>query len=407
MTANPVRLAPTLSLLDRLRPAARGMAVSGIVEVMKHGAGREGLIPLWAGEGDLPTPDFICAAAARSLQAGETFYTWQRGLPELREALARYHAKVYGVASDPERFYVTASGMHAIVIAFAMTLDAGDEVIIPSPCWPNAAAAADAAGARPVFVPMAFDGARFLLDLDRLAASIGPRTRAIFINTPANPTGWVASRDELRAVLSLARKHGLWIVADEIYARFHWGERALAPSFRQVMEAGDRVLFVNTFSKNWAMTGWRIGWIEADPVLGQAIENLIQASTSGVAVFMQRAAIAALDQGEEFVASQIERARRGREAVMAAMAEVGRVKFATPGGAFYLFFSVQGEADSRALAFRLVDEIGVGLAPGATFGPGGDPFLRLSFCRSPESLGTGLTRLASWFGREDSVFITG
>jgi aspartate/methionine/tyrosine aminotransferase len=398
MAAEAARRLTNVTLLDHIRASARGMAVSGIVEAMKHGFGREGLIPLWAGEGDLPTPDFICEAAARSLRTGETFYTWQRGIPDLRLALARYHAKHYGVAPDPERFYVTASGMHAIVLAFALMLDAGDEVIVPTPCWPNAGAAADAAAAKPIFVPMSFGSKGFALDLDRLSDAVGRRTRAIFLNSPGNPTGWVASHDELRAVLDLARRHGLWIVSDEVYGRFYWGEAARAPSFHDVMAADDRVLFVNTFSKNWAMTGWRIGWIEADPSLGQVIENLIQASTSGIAVFMQRAAAVALERGEGFVAHQIARARRGRE-IVATLAESGRVRLVPPAGAFYQLLSIDGEADSRPLCFRLIDEANIGMAPGTAFGPGAERHLRLCFARSAESLSEAVDRLTAWLKR--------
>jgi aspartate/methionine/tyrosine aminotransferase len=387
------------ALLASLRAAAREMPVSGIVEMMKYGQGRENMIPLWAGEGDVVTPDFIREEAVRSLREGETFYTQQRGIPELREALARYHARLYGGAFDPERFYVTASGMHAIVVAFAMVLNAGEEIVIPTPCWPNAGAAADAAGTRPVFLPMEFGAAGFKLDVAKLASCITSRTRAIFINSPANPTGWVAHRDELKEVLALARKHGLWIVADETYGRFHWREAGLAPSFHDIMQPDDRIIFVNTFSKNWAMTGWRIGWIEADPSLGQVIENLIQASTSGVAVFLQRAGVVALDQGEEFVAAQIERSRRGRDIVSTALRSTGRVIESPPDGAFYSFFSVKGETDSRALAFRMIDEIGVGPAPGTAFGPGGEAFVRLCFARSADSLSEAAMRIANWLKR--------
>lgn len=383
-------------LLANLRAAARNMPVSGIVEMMKYGQGRDGMIPLWAGEGDVVTPGFIRDEAARSLREGETFYTHQRGIPELREALARYHARLYGGLFDPERFYVTASGMHAIVVAFAMVLDAGEEIIIPSPCWPNAGAAADAAGARPVFLPMQFGPAGFKLDVAKLASKITARTRAIFLNSPGNPTGWVAHLDELQEVLSLARARGLWIVADETYGRFYWRAAGLAPSFHDIMQPDDRIIFVNTFSKNWAMTGWRIGWVEADPSLGQVIENLIQASTSGVAVFLQRAGVVALDHGEPFVAAQIERARRGRKIVSSALHATGCVIEAPPDGAFYSFFSLKGEIDSRKLALRMIDEIGVGPAPGTAFGPGGEAFLRICFARSENSLSEAARRIANW-----------
>jgi aspartate/methionine/tyrosine aminotransferase len=383
------------SLLDALRAQARAAPDSGIVEVMNHGRSREGVIPLWAGEGDMPTPAFITEAATRALAAGETFYTWQRGIPELRQALARYHARVYGRDFSPEEFFVTGSGMQAIQIALAMTAGVGDEVLIPTPTWPNAAAAAGIIGAKPVEVPMTFGNAGWTVDLDRLAGAAGARTRALFVVSPSNPTGWTATRAELAALLALARRHGLWIIADETYGRFWYGDGARAASFIDVMAPDDRVLFVNTFSKNWAMTGWRIGWIMANPALGQVIENMIQYATSGVAQFMQRAAIAALDRGESFVAHQVARARRGRDIVCQALGAVGRCRFAVPQGAFYLFFAVEGEADTRRLALRLIDEAGVGLAPGSAFGSSGRGFLRLCFARNAEQLETAVQRLAS------------
>jgi aspartate/methionine/tyrosine aminotransferase len=389
----PAMQMPPPSFADALRREAREAPESGIVEVMNYGRRRGGVMPLWAGEGDTPTPAFIAEAATRSLAAGETFYTWQRGIPELREALARYHARVYGRAFSPEEFFITGSGMQAIAIALALVAGTGDEVVIPTPVWPNAAAAVGILGARPVEVPMTFGNGGWSLDLEALAAAISPRCRALVLVSPSNPTGWTASIDELQAVLALARQRGLWIVADETYARFWYGEGARAPSFLDVMEAEDRVLFVNTFSKNWAMTGWRIGWIAAHPALGQVIENLIQYATSGVAQFMQRAAIAALEHGEGFVAHQIARARRGREIMTKALALTGRCRFAVPAGSFYLFFAVDGEPDTRRLALRLIDEAAIGLAPGTAFGRGGEGFLRVCFLRNPEELDIAAGRL--------------
>lgn len=401
MSADAAPFLPAPSLLDHIRPQALSLPESGIVEVMNYGRRKEGLIPLWAGEGDLPTPAFISEAATRSLAAGETFYTWQRGIPELRAAIAGYMHRLYGMADDPERYYVTGSGMQAIQVALALTLSAGEEILIPSPSWPNAAAAAEVVGARPVFVPFSFDETRgFWLDLDRLESAVTPRTRVIFLNSPANPTGFVASADTLRGVLDIARRHGLWIVADEIYGRFFYaaeeGGPALAPSFHDVMEEDDRILFVQTFSKNWAMTGWRLGWIEAHPSLGPVLENLIQYSTSGVAAFMQRAGVAALERGESFVAHQIERARRGRDIVAKGLASSNRVRFATPPGAFYMFFGVEGEPDMRDLALKLVDEAGIGLAPGTAFGPGGEDYIRLCFARGEAQMAEATDRLVRW-----------
>jgi aspartate/methionine/tyrosine aminotransferase len=390
---DPTTMMPQ-TLVQALRREARAAPESGIVEAMNYGRDREGMIPLWAGEGDLPTPSFICEAATRALAAGETFYTWQRGIPPLRDALARYHTALYGRAFAPEEFYVTGSGMQAIQIVLAMIAGAGDEVLIPTPTWPNAAAATGIMGARPVEVPMRFGNEGWSLDFDRLAGAITPRTRALFVVTPSNPTGWTATREDLQALLSLARRHGLWIVADETYARFWYGEGPRAASFFDVMDADDRILFVNTFSKNWAMTGWRIGWIAAHPSLGQVIENMIQYSTSGVAQFMQRAAVTAIERGESFVTHLVERARRGREICCDVLARTGRCRFVPPPGAFYLFFKVDGESDTRRLVMRLIDEANVGLAPGTAFGAGGENFVRLCFARNAEQLEAAAGRIA-------------
>jgi aspartate/methionine/tyrosine aminotransferase len=347
------------------------------------------------GEGDLPTPDFISDAAVKSLRDGETFYTYQRGIPEMRAALARYHARVYGRPFDAERFFVTGGGMQAIQIAARMVAGTGDEVIVPTPAWPNFAAAIGVGGGRPVEVPMGFGNAGWTLDLDRLFAAVTPRTKAIFLNSPSNPTGWTATLDELRAVLSFARERGLWIVADEVYHRFFYaGDRS--PSFYDIAEPDDRLLQVNTMSKNWAMTGWRVGWLSANPALGPVIENLVQYSTSGTAAFLQRGAAAALDDGDDFIAFQVARAHTGRAIVVDALAATGKVRFADPAGAFYLFFSVDGEPDTGRLGLRLVDEANVGLAPGDSFGRAGAGFMRLCFARDADQVRKGADRIAAW-----------
>jgi aspartate/methionine/tyrosine aminotransferase len=378
-----------------LRPEARNAPHSGIVEVFNHGRNKPGLIPLWVGEGDLPTPPFIVEAAEKSLRAGETFYTYQRGIPELRDALAAYHTRVFGRRFGPERFFVTGGGMQAIQIAIRMAAGVGDEVLVPTPAWPNFDGAAGISGARTVEVPMSFGNAGWTLDLDRLFAAATPNTKAIVINSPCNPTGWTASHDELKALLDFARKRGLWIVADEVYSRFYYsGPRA--PSFYDVANDDDRILYVNTFSKNWAMTGWRIGWLSAPPALGDTIEDLIQYSTSGTAVFMQRAATAAVEQGEDYVALQVERARIGRDIAVRNLGATGKVRFTDPAGAFYLFFAIDGEPDTRKLAIRLVDEANVGIAPGFTFGKAGEGFLRLCFARDASHVRTATERMAEW-----------
>jgi aspartate/methionine/tyrosine aminotransferase len=204
---------------------------------------------------------------------------------------------------------------------------------------------------------------RWSLDPEKLAAAVNPATRAIFFNSPANPTGFVATREEIAATLDIARRNDVWIIADEIYGRVTY-DGSRAPSFHDVMASDDKFLFVQTLSKNWAMTGFRIGWLEAPPALAATIENLVQFTTSGVPMFTQRAAVAALTDGEAFLAVQIERWRRSRDILCEGLSSTGRVRFFEPEAAFYLFCAVDGFADSRALALRLVDEAGVGAAPG-------------------------------------------
>lgn len=394
---------PVPAAIWRLGDAASSAPPSGIAEVMRHGFGREGIIPLWVGEGDQPTPAFICEAAAASLAAGETFYMPQPGIPALREALAAYHDRLYGGlfggTFPPRRFFVTGSGMQAIQIAIRLVADAGDEVIVPTPAWPNFAAAVGVAGAVARQVPMHFDPAGWWLDLDDIGAAIGPRTKALFINSPSNPTGWTASEAELAAILEFCRRRQLWIIADEVYSRFTYSaDNPATPSFHSLVKPDDRVLFVNTFSKNWAMTGWRVGWIEAPESIGSAIENLIQYATSGVAVFMQRAAARALTEGEPALSALMERAAAGRTIVSTALAAIPGVSFAPP-GAFYLFFRIEGVAASTGLAGALIREADIGLAPGSAFGDGGEGFFRLCFARDPGQLRTACDRFADWMRR--------
>lgn len=379
-------------LLDRVSATARNLDESDIVAIMNHARDKEGLIPLWVGEGDMPTPQFIVDAANTSLANGETFYTWQRGIPELRQALADYHSRIHGIANQSERFFVTGSGMQSIQLSLQALVEAGDEVIMTTPCWPNIHAATQVVGGSPVHVELDFSEDGWSLDLQKMFAAVTSKTRVIFINSPSNPTGWVASTEQLREILEFARQRGIWILADEVYSRFVY-EAECAPSFYDVIEDDDRVIFVNTFSKNWAMTGWRAGWISAPPELGQVIENLIQYSTSGVASFIQRGAVAALEGGEDLIAMQQSRARQNRDVMCAGLRSTEKVRLAVPDGAFYLFFKVDGFPNSKKLAMKLIDEAGVGVAPGTGFYTGGAEYLRICYLRDPNQIETATSRL--------------
>ena len=393
-------------MLDAIKKSQRDEPDSGIMTAVNHGFGRDGLIALWAGEGHLPTPEFICRAANASLARGETFYTWQRGIPQLRQALAEYHQRLFARPFSMENFFVTGGGMQAVQTAIQLLVGKGDEVIVPTPAWPNYAGPLRMMEVVPVAVPLTFENRTWTLDLDRLFDAVTSRTRVICINSPSNPIGWVASREELQHILDFARQRGLWIIADEVYSRFYYPDSAgisRAPSFLDIYDREDKLIFANTFSKNWAMTGWRAGWLQAPVVLGEAIERIIQYNTSGTAEFIQHGCIAALEHGEEFLASQVASARASRDLSARYLSALPQVRLQVPEGAFYHFFSIEGMRDSTATCLRIIDEANVGLAPGAGFGDAGEGFLRMCFLRDEAQLATALERLSDWITSKSTI----
>jgi aspartate/methionine/tyrosine aminotransferase len=383
-------------LLAAIRPMAATLPESGILAVVNYGWDKSGLIPFWAGEGDEPTPGFICEAAIEALRQGQTFYTYQRGIPPLRQAVAAYVQRHFQVDVGEERVIITGSGMQALAQTVQALVGPGDEVVVVSPVWPNIFAAIHMQEAVARAVPLTYETGAWRLDLERLFSACGPRTRALFINTPGNPTGWIMEPEDMVRVRDFARARGLWIIADEVYGQFVY-DRPRVTSFLELMAPEEQLIVVNTFSKNWSMTGWRVGWvvIPRSQALGQVYENLVQYNTSGVPAFLQYGCVKALTDGDTYLKSLVARCRQGRALVCEQLAALPRVKFVWPQGAFYLFFQVEGESDSMALARRLVDEANVGLAPGSAFGLGGEGFLRLCFAASHATLGAGVERLVT------------
>jgi aspartate aminotransferase len=270
---------------------------SPISDVAMSVFGDPDVVPLWFGEGDLVTPDFVREAAAEGLRQGETFYTWQRGIPELRRALSVYTEGLYGIKCPVDRISVTGSGMQAILLTCQLLLDPGDNVVIVSPIWPNITSAVRLVRAEPKYVALDRkpDGG-WQLDMQRLFDAVDGRTRAIFVNSPGNPTGWMMSSEQQRALLDFARQRGIWIMADEVYARVIY-TRNVAPSFLEQATADDPLIVLNSFSKPWAMTGWRLGWLTHPPQLGDQLAKLVQINTSGSPAFLQRGAVAAIEKG--------------------------------------------------------------------------------------------------------------
>ena len=374
------------------RPTVRSLQPSLIRKLSNSAIGRTDVIPLWFGEPDKPTPEFIRQAAKDAIDEGQTFYQPNLGISELRNALAQYLNGLYSTDFTPENIGVTPSGMTALSIALQCVVAEGAAVVVPSPVWPNLPAAAEILGGEVIRVSLRPRAGAWRLDLDELFDACQANTGALLINSPNNPTGWMLEDDEQRQILDFCRARDIWLIADEVYSRIVY-DRDLAPSFADKVTDADKYLIINSFSKSWAMTGWRLGWLTAPKSLIGALEAVAEYNFSCIFAPTQVAGITALQEGESFVRASIKRYRAARDLVVKRFAELPRVTLAAPSAAFYAFFSVDGVADSYAFAERVLRECGVGLAPGAAFGPQGEGYLRLCFAAEPPLLDRALTQM--------------
>jgi len=376
-----------------VRDAIRDLPASRIAEISALGMGDPAVIPLWYGESDLPTPDFIGAAATAALEAGHTFYTYKAGLPELRSAIADYLTGLYARPTEAERIVVSSSGMNALMLVAEALIDPGDNFVIIAPVWPNIAASVSIMGGEPRLVALdPVPGGGWRLDVERVFAACDSRTRGIFVNSPSNPTGWMISAAQIAELLDFARRRGVWLIGDEVYGRIVYGNRP-APSFLDHAAPEDRLIVINSFSKNWAMTGWRLGWMTIPPDLLPVMEKLVEFNTSGSPTFLQHAGIVAIREGEAFIARFVARCRAARDVAIDALQACRRVEVARPMGAFYAFFRVDGITDSLAFAKEALARTKIGLAPGSAFGPMGEGYLRLCFARDPQKVAEAVDRL--------------
>ena len=382
-----------------LRPEIEALRYSGIAKVALQGLGDPDVIPLWFGEGDLPTPPVIREAAKAALDAGHAVYSYARGRSELRCALKAYLDRLYGIALDPDRITVPGSSMLGITIAAQMALGRGDHALVVSPNWPNIETAFRVAGAEVGFVRQHRDDGRWALDVDDVAAACSARTRAIFVNSPCNPTGWVMPAEDQARLLELCRERGILLIADEVYHRNVF-EGDAAPSFLTLAADDDPVIVIGGFSKSWAMTGWRLGWMIAPSRCVEPMAVLSECFNTSATSFVQYGGIAALtDEGEAIVRDLRARYAAGRDTVMRILGPHPRVELLEPEGAFYAFPRIKGLRSSLAFAEALLREQRVGVAPGYTFGPGNDEHVRLCFAQSPERLEEALHRIVRFLDR--------
>ena len=383
-----------------MRQAVLNLEESKIREVANAGMGRADVLPFWFGESDEVTPEAIRAAGIASLQAGETFYSHNLGLPELRDAIAAYTSRLHG-AVGIDRIAVTSGGVNALIVAMQALIDAGDEVVAVTPVWPNLTAQPRilGAGLRTVALRPDAEGA-WRLDLPALLAAITPATKLLVVNSPNNPTGWTLTQVEQQAILEHCRATGTWILSDEVYERLYYtGDTAsgAAPSFLDIARPDDRLVVVQSFSKAFLMTGWRLGYLVMPPDMTPHVGKLLEFNTSCAPVFVQRAAIVALAQTEAITPRIVTHLQRCRDALVPQLQAVPGVRTSAAPGGMYAFLCIDGHDDSLTLAKRLVAEAGVGLAPGIAFGPESEGWLRWCFAsRDVGRLGQGVQRLAVW-----------
>ena len=373
------------------RDAIRELRGSRIREVSNAGLHLPDVLPFWFGESDQVTPAFVRDAAADALARGATFYTHNLGIPRLRAALSTYVGALHG-PTPSDNIVVTSAGVNALMLAAQLVLGPGDRAVAVTPLWPNVVEIPKILGATVETVSLDFGANGWTLDVDRLVAALTPGTGVLIVNSPNNPTGWVMPRAAQQRVLDYCRRHGIWIIADEVYERLHFGDGPTAPSFLDLATRDERVICVNSFSKSWLMTGWRLGWMVLPSALTDDLGKLIEYNTSCAPSFVQEAGIVAVTDGEAFVRSLIVELRDARDHLVAALSTLPDVEVHAPDGAMYVFFRLDAAADSLAFCKRMVRDARVGLAPGSAFGDDGEGFVRWCYACKPDRIDEGVRR---------------
>jgi aspartate aminotransferase len=386
--------------MSLLRPEIENLEPSGIARIALPRFTDASVIPLWIGEGDLVTAEFIREAAKRAIDEGYTFYAYTRGRVELRDAIKTYLDRIYGTDLNPDRISVPGSSMMGITLAAQMTLGHGRHALIVSPNWPNIENTVRATGADISFVRQRLENGRWHLDSDDIIAAVRDNTRAIYINNPCNPTGWIIPQTTLESLLRFCRERDIVLISDEVYHRNIY-DGDTAPSLMTLANDQDPVIIINGFSKAWAMTGWRLGWMVAPARYAQHIAVLSECFNTGAPSIVQFAGVAALEDGEELVKTLRAQYAGGRDIVMRILGQHPRIDLSEPEGAFYAFPRVEGMASSLAFAEDLLKEHDVGVAPGYTFGPGNEEHFRLCFAQSHQRLTEALQRIVTFIDSQD------
>ena len=385
-----------------LAPSAERVPASRIRALADVAFGMEDVLFLQFGESTLPTPPYVIEAVNRAAQEGWTFYTANQGLPSLRESIANQVGRLHAIEIDPAEIQITAGGVQALNLAIKCVIDPGDEALVLSPNWPNGSAMVEMFGGRAVEIPMARQGRRFTPDRDALEAALTPRTRLLLYASPSNPLGWTATVAEQQTLLDFARQHGLWLLADEVYERiFYGGGRGghvgqLAPSILQRCTREDAVIVVNSFSKTYRMTGWRLGWMVGPADFVRKAAQLNEFIVSHAPTMIQRGGEAAMAQGEEDIAAMVEEFQERRDFATELLRAAPGVNLPEPEGAFYLFPQLEGVDDSFQFSLDLLQDTQVAVAPGSAFGNGGEGSIRICYAPGMDILKPAMERICEF-----------
>lgn len=365
-----------LSLLNGINRKVQLLDESPIRSVASYGMKKDDVTPLWFGEASSPTPDFICQAACKSLSRYETKYTPNTGLPRLCQAIAHYQNNLFSSHLTSENISITVSGTNAVMIAAQSCLNPADKVVVIEPLFPTLSAIPEILGCEVVRVALKTKDRTFYLDTDELFTALN-KAQAIIINSPSNPTGWIASKQLLTKILHFCRQRGIWIISDEVYSR-HVFDRKAAPSFCELIDDYDRVIICNSFSKAWAMTGWRLGWLNIPKALIPTVRKLTEFNVSCASAFSQAGGLAAIEQGEDFVQSSVAALRQSRDCVQYYLGDIPNTTLYEMKATFYGFLKIEGLGfDSQPYLRHMIDQAKVGVAPGEAFGVSGAGHIRI------------------------------
>jgi aspartate aminotransferase/aminotransferase len=372
---------------------------SGIREIVNLAVTMPDLIRLEIGQPSFNTPEHILEAALQAGRDGFTGYTASAGYLSLRTLLAEKLQRVNGIACTPDNLVVTVGAVGGLFTSLLALCAPGDEVLVPDPAWPNYEMIADCIGARAVRYPCPPD-AGFLPDLARIEALIGPRTRVIVINTPANPTGVVLPAATIQALVQIAHRHNLWLISDEVYDQLVFDGEHVSPSLFDAGAGDDgRVVSVFSFSKTYAMTGWRLGYVVAPPRVREQVEKLQEPTVSCAPSLAQKAAEAALAGSQACVEEMRLAYMQRRDRVVELLHDLGSYRY-TPGGAFYIMVDISAsKLPARTLALDLLRDERVAVAPGSAFGDVARDYVRISLAAPEANLVEGITRLHTFVRR--------